>query len=200
MIVKMNKSKILWVIEFLLFISYTILIFFIKNYYSLAIVLLVNIVLMLVLKEDIKEAIILILKLMPFILFTTMINVLITGLSFGILIGVRLILVCNVTYIFTKKFTINKLQTTIEILLKPLKIIKIDSKEIGIIVSIGVSFVPIIQKEIQGLKYSLRAKGFKLNIKNMLTKSNYILLPLTTFVIKRIGDIENSLISKGYSN
>ncbi len=196
----MKKTKFLWVLEFLLFIMYTILIFFIKSYELLAVVLAINILLMLALKENIKNALMLILKLMPFILFTTIINVLITGFSFGILIGIRLILVCNITYIFTRKFTINKLQNTVEILLKPLKIIQIDSKEIGIIVAIGVSFVPIIQKEVQELKYSLKAKGFKLNIKNILTKSNYVLLPLTTSVIKRIGEIENSLISKGYAN
>ena len=187
-----------YIFEFLIFLTYTILIFFVKNYFLLSIILLVNIFLMIILKINLKRALIAILKIMPFILFTAIINILISGIEFGMLIGIRLILVCNITYIFSKKFTIQKLQYTIQTLLKPLKIINIDSKEIGIIVSIGVSFVPILQKEIQELKYSLISKGFKTNLKNMLSKPNYVLLPLITSVIKRIGEIENSLFSKGY--
>ena len=55
-------------------------------------------------------------------------------------------------------------------------------------------------QEIQSLKDSLKAKGYKYNAKNILTKPNYILLPLTTSIIKRIGKIEDSLIAKGYNN
>ena len=126
----MKRKKLFWIIQFLLFIAYTILIFFIKKYELLGLVLLINISLMIILKQNLKNAIIAILKLMPFILFTTIINIVLTDISFGILIGLRLIIVCNITYIFTKKFTVQKLQFVIETLLKPLKIIKIDSKEI----------------------------------------------------------------------
>ena len=94
--------------------------------------------------------------------------------------------------------TFSKLQYVIETILKPLKIIKVDSKEIGIMLCIGIAFVPIIQKEIINIKYSLKAKGFNVNAKNILLKPNYILIPLITGIIKRVGEIENSLSSKGY--
>ena len=122
----------------------------------------------------------------------------VSGVSYGMLIGIRLILVCNMTYIFAKKMTPQKMQYVIETILKPLKIFKIDSKEIGIIVCIGIAFIPILQKEIIDLKYALKAKGFNPNFRNIIKKPNYILAPLITSIVKRVGEIEMSLLSKGY--
>ncbi len=188
----------LYVIEFLLFLAYTVFVFFIKSYSIILLLAIFNIILMIILKENIKDAFILVLKLMPFIIFTSVINMIITGISYGILIGLRLILVCNMTYIFSKKMTPQRLEYVIETLLKPLKIIKIDSREIGIMLCIGIAFIPIIQREISQIKYSLNAKGFKINLINVIKRPNYILAPLITSVIKRVGEIENSLLSKGY--
>lgn len=190
----------LYIVEFVLFLMYTVLIFFIKDYFLLGIFLVINILLMIILKQKLKKALMSVLKIIPFIIFTAGINMIISGISYGILIGIRLILVCNITYIFSKKMTPHKLQYVIETLLKPLKIININSKEVGIIVCIGLTFIPIIQKEITELKYSLKSKGCNPNLKNIIRKPNYILVPLITSIIKRIGEIENSLYSKGYAN
>lgn len=186
------------IIEFILFILYTILIFFLKEYYLLAIIAGVNLLLMIILRVNIKNAVFAIVKLLPVIIFTTLINIWISGISFGLLVGIRLILVCNITYIFSKKTTFSKLQYVIETILKPLKIINIDSKEIGTMLCIGIAFIPIIQREIEGIKFSLKAKGFNLNAKNLISKPNYVLAPLITGIIKRVGEIEYSLSSKGY--
>ncbi len=190
----------LYIVEFVLFLMYTVLIFFIKDYFLLGIFFVINILLMIILKQKLKKALMVVLKIIPFIIFTAGINMIISGISYGILIGIRLILVCNITYIFSKKMTPHKLQYVIETLLKPLKIININSKEVGIIVCIGLTFIPIIQKEITELKYSLKSKGCNPNLKNIIRKPNYILVPLITSIIKRIGEIENSLYSKGYAN
>lgn len=186
------------IVGFLLFLAYTILIFFIKNYFLLGIIAIINIILMIIFKENIKKALFAILKLTPIIVFTSSINIMMSDFNSGILIGIRLILVCNITYIFSKKMTMQKLQYCIEKILKPLKIIKINSREIGIIVCIGIAFMPIIQKEMQEIKYSLKAKGYDINFKNVIKKPNYILVPLITGIIKRVNDIEASLLSKGY--
>lgn len=186
------------IIAFILFLAYTVVIFFIKKYYILGIIFIINNLLILILKINIKKSYIAILKLMPIIIFTSTINIAISGLSYGLLIGFRLILVCHITYIFSKKITPQKLQYIIETLLKPLKVINIDSKEIGIMVCICITFIPILQREITDLKYALKSKGFELKFKNIIKNPNYILTPLMTMTIKRVGEIENSLLSKGY--
>ena len=118
------------VIYFISFLVYASFIFFIKNPILLGGVLCVNIILMLILKINIKNAILFCLKLMPFILFTAIFNLLFGGIELCILISVRLILVCNITYIFSQKQTPKRLGNTIEKLLTPLKIFKVNTKEI----------------------------------------------------------------------
>lgn len=186
------------VIGLIAFIIYTSLIFFIKEYYLLAGSLIINIILMFILKINIKKASLFILKLLPFILFTAIFNLIFGDVKLSTLVSLRLILVCNITYVFSCKMTPKKIQYGVEKILSPLKIFKINTRDIGVMVSISLSFIPILQKEIQNLKYSLISKGFNLNLKNLIKKPNYILVPLLTSVIKKTAEIEQSMISKGY--
>lgn len=188
----------LTVIIFVAFLIYTSLIFFIKTNIYLFIILLINIILMIILKINIKKTLIFLIKIFPFIIFTSVLNIIFTDIKMGILVSIRLVLVCNITYIFSQRMTPRKIQFSIENILIPLKILKINPKEIGIIINISLSFIPIFQMEIRNLKYSLISKGFKLNIKNFIKYPNYILIPLITSVIKRTEEIEKSMISKGY--
>lgn len=182
----------------ILFIIYAGLIFFIKEYYGLAIIFIINIMLMAILRINANKTILFCLKMLPFILFTVVINLLLSNIEFAILVGIRLILVCHITFIFSEKMTPRRLQKSVEGLCFPLKIFRVNPKDVGIIVSMGIAFIPILQKEIENLKYSLKAKGFKTNLRNLVTKPNYIILPLMTSIIKRTAEIEQSMSSKGY--
>lgn len=94
--------------------------------------------------------------------------------------------------------TPKKIQFALEKILIPLKILKINPREIGIMVSISLAFIPILQKEIENLKYSLISKGFKFNLKNFIKYPRVILFPLMTSIIKKTAEIEQSMISRGY--
>ncbi len=185
-------------IALIAFLIYTSYIFFIKEYIILGFVFLINLILMGLLKVNLKKAFFFILKLMPFILFTGILNILLGDLSLGILISIRLILVCNITYIFSSKMTPKKLESSIEKLLFPLKIFKVNTRNIGIMVSIAIAFIPIFQREVQNLKYSLSAKGFKMNLKNFIKKPSLILMPIISSTIKKTTEIEQSMLAKGY--
>lgn len=185
-------------VELILFLSYTTLIFFVKEYYLLGAIFLTNIIIMLVFRINLKKAVLFIIKLLPFIIFTALLNMLLGDINLGILIGLRLILVCNITYIYSEIQTIRKLQTAIEKILIPLKIFKISPRDISIIISISIAFIPIVKKEIENLKYSLISKGFQINLKNVIARPNCILMPLIIGIIKKTAEIEQSMISKGY--
>jgi len=186
------------VVAFIAFLIYTSAIFFIKSYYLLEIVFAINLILMLIFNINYKKIAMFLLRLLPFIAFTGIVNIILGGVGLGILISVRLILVCQVTYIFSKKMTPKKIQYAIEKILLPLQLFKVNTKEIGIMVAISISFIPIIQKEIQNLKYSLTSKGFQINFRNIVKRPNVIIAPLITSVVKRTTEIEESLISRGY--
>lgn len=188
------------VIEFIAFIIYTTLIFFIEDYSIIGIIFVINLILMFISNVNFRKSIFFILKVLPFILFTGGINLILGGIEVGILISVRLLLVCQITYVFTEKMTPKKIQYSIEKILIPLKILNVNTKEIGIIVAISISFIPIIQKEIQNLKYSLKSKGFQINLKNVIKRPNIVLMPLIASIIRRTNEIEESMISRGYDS
>lgn len=73
------------VIGFILFFIYTSLIFFVKNISLLVIILAINIMLMLIFKIRAKNVTFFIVKLLPFIIFTSVLNILLGNLERGIL-------------------------------------------------------------------------------------------------------------------
>ena len=182
----------------ILFLVYTTFIFFIKEYYLIGIIFIINIIFMLVFKVKLKKGIIFLIKLLPFIIFTSILNILLGDINLGIFIGLKLILVCNITYIYSEKQTARKLQIATEKILMPLKLFKINPRDISVIVSISIAFIPIMKKELENLKYSLISKGFKINLKSFFTKPNCIFLPLIVGIIKKTIEIERSMISNGY--
>lgn len=186
------------VIKFLIFILYTILIFFISDYKIIAIIFIINIVLMIIGKINLKSAVRSIIKLLPFIAFVVIINLILMSKEKAILIGIRLILICNFTYTFTRNFTPQQLSNSIEKILIPLKIFKINTREIGIMISIAVAFVPILKDEGNKIKASLQSKGFNVKGLNMIKNINLILVPLIVSIFKRVQHIENAFKSKGY--
>lgn len=186
------------VVELIFFLIYSSLIFFVKEYYFLILILVINISLMIILKINLKQSLIFILRFLPFIFFTGLLNILLANISLGILMIFKLIFVCNTTYILSKIMTPKKLCYATQNILIPLKVFNINPIEIGIMVSVAISFIPIIQKEMQNLQYSLVSKGYKLNFINIVKKPGLILVPLITETIKRTSEIEQSMISKGY--
>lgn len=185
-------------IKFILFLIYTIGIFFISNYLVLGIIAIFNIILMLLIKINIKNAGNNILKLLPFILFTIIVNILFADLEFGLLIGVRLTLVCNLSYIFSKTITYSEFGEIVEKLVYPLKIFGINPKEIGLVTTIAISFVPIMKSEILQLKNVLKIKGIKPTNFNLIKNSNLIFKPFFVSVLQRLNEVEMSLKAKGW--
>lgn len=185
-------------IKFILFLIYTIGIFFIKNYIILGVIAIFNIMLILVLKINILNSIKTLVKLLPFILFTVVMNVLLAELKFAVLIGVKLVLVCNLTYTFSRTISNTEIGDVIEKLAYPLKIFKINPREIGLMVTIALSFIPIMKAEFLQIKNVLKVKGIKLTKLNLLKNLNLIFRPFFVSVLQRLNEIEMSLKAKGY--
>ena len=61
-------------------------------------------------------------------------------------------------------------------------------------VSIALSMIPVLKKEYREVKEACKAKNINFNIKNMKIILSKILLS----TIKRINEIDESLVEKGY--
>ena len=186
------------IIKFILFLIYVVGIFFINNYIILGIIAIFNLILMIISKINVKKSIINLIKLLPFILFTAVINLIFANLDFAILITVRLILVCNMSYIFSKIITYLEFAEVIEKLCYPLKILKINPKEIGLIITIALSFMPIVKNELFQMKNVLKVKGINPTKINLIKNMNLVFKPFFISVLQRVNEIETSLKEKAY--
>ncbi len=182
------------VILFLSFILYAGIIFFINNSMVLWLILAINFLAMLVFNVKLKGAIQNLLKIMPFILLTVIINCILDSYKYAFFIGIKLMLVCNITYTYSKTTTVRGIASTVKLLCKPLEIIKVNPNEIELMVCISLSMLPILKQECNSLKVACLAKGMELNIKNM----KIVLSKLVISMMKRVNDIEEAVIEKGY--
>lgn len=185
-------------VKFILFLAYTLAIFFVTNYFILAFILVFNMTFMIFNKIDIKKATTNLIKLLPFILFTAFINFLFVDLKFAILIAVRLILVCNISYSYSRTVTYIEFGGIIQKLMYPFKIFGINPEEIGLIVIIALTFMPIMRNELGQMKNLLKIKGIKPTNINILKNLNLIFRPFFISVLQRLNEIEMALKIKGW--
>jgi len=185
-------------IKFILFLIYTVGIFFVSNYIVLGCVMVFNILLMILLRINVISTIKNILKLLPFILFTAIINVIFSDLKFALLIGVRLILVCNISYIYSRTISYMEFSEVIEKVVSPLKIFGINPKDVGLVISIALSFMPIMKDEINEMRNVLKVKGIKPTKFNLIKNLSLIFKPFFVSVLQRLNDVEMALKAKGY--
>lgn len=186
------------IIKFIFFLLYIISIFFIKNNIALIGALIINIILILIYKINLKKLLNSLSKISIFVLITALINVFVVDINYAILIGIKLILVCSITYIFSTTLSYIEFATVIETLAYPLKLIGVNPKDIGLLITIALSFIPILKEELSRIKYVLLVKGFKINTINILKNTNIIFKPLFVSIMERINEIEYSLKAKGY--
>ena len=111
-------------ITFLVFLAYVTLIFFMPNNIWLASFAVVNLILMLLIKVNFKKAIINLTKYLPFILFTFIFNILLDNYINAIWMAVKLLLVCNATYIYSRTITVAQLAKTVRTICKPLEVLE----------------------------------------------------------------------------
>ena len=63
-------------------------------------------------------------------------------------------------------------------------------------VCISLSMIPVLKKDLYEVKEACKAKNISMNIKN----TKIILGKFFISLIKRVNEIEESLIAKGYNN
>lgn len=181
------------IFKFLLFISYSTITFFIPNNELILLFILINIIAMILTNTNVKKAIKNLISILPFILITVVINFLLGYRIEAIWIGIKLLIVCNITFIYSKTTTIGEVAKTIKDICAPLKIFKINTNEIEILVCISLSMIPILRKEYVEIKDACKAKNMKFNLKNM----KIILQKILISFIKRVCEIDEALIEKG---
>ena len=95
-------------ISFILFIAYATVIFFLPNNLIILVCVLINLILMILIKVNIKRLLNNLLSILPFILFTFIINCFLDTFTNALWIGIKLIIVCHITIIYSNTTTITR--------------------------------------------------------------------------------------------
>ena len=182
------------IFKFLVFFTYLILIFFLEVNSVFVILLAAELLVMKIFKISFKNFFKTIIILLPFLLVTFVCNLAWGDLNIAITILARLILAYIVTYIFSSITPTVQIIKFVEIITMPLKIFKVDSRKAGLVVGIAVSMIPVLKDEIEQKIYALNSKGYKFKLNEL----DIIFKPIFISILRRTGEIEKNLISKGY--
>ena len=77
-------------------------------------------------------------------------------------------------------------------LCKPLVLFNINIEEIEIMVAISLSIIPILKKDLVGIKDVYKYKGIKVNVKNIKNGLSVFFIG----IIKRTNQIDEALIAR----
>jgi energy-coupling factor transport system permease protein len=135
-----------------------------------------------------------ILSFLPFILCAAVFNFLLGFTRDAVYLTVRLILICNITQCYKKVASTNDLCRLIEGLSKPLRVFNIDGKDVSLMVSISLAFIPVLRRDFDQVRLALKAKGMKLSAKNF----KYVAKPFFVGILSRTHEISQAIRSKGY--
>lgn len=180
----------------LLFIVFTVAVFFINNMYFLIVLLGLTLLFLLSYKIPIKKILSYNFKLLIFfIFFTVLVNIICDSFDGAIQMTLQLLLICNATYLFRYIMPTIKFIDAVETLLSPLKLFKVNTRDIGIILNIAITFIPIFLDEIDQIQNALVQKGLKRNSFASIKYSFKVLIPL---LFKRTNEVDYSLRAKCY--
>lgn len=172
------------------FVIYSTALFFITNWY----ILLGLVIIELAIAKFNKF----LWKNLGFVLIVMLFNLIYANLELTLLFGVRLFLAIEATYIISCLFTPAEFAHGFCLLLSPLKLFRVDLKELELMLTIALTFVPILSREARIIKQSLHAKGFAFNFRNVLTRPQVYLVAYINSMFDRIETVELALRAKGY--
>ena len=170
---------------FIFLIIFSIVLFFINNLYVIVIFLIVSILLSIIFKVRLPIYLPFIILLLINFLF----NYLLSSLEDAFLVTLRLLIMFMIVNLIIKKIgivNIGKIMGNI-----------FHSRELALIISISLSFIPIMIKEMSNIKNSLITKNFSFSLKNVLTRPQIYVVTFFSLLFKRVSELERVLISKG---
>jgi energy-coupling factor transport system permease protein len=134
------------------------------------------------------------LSFLPFIIFAAVFNFLLGYTRDAVYLTIRLILICTITQCYKKVVSTTDMCRVIERLSKPLKALNIEGKDVSLMVSISLAFIPVLRRDFDQVRMALKAKGIQLKAKNF----KHIVKPFFVGILSRTHEISQAIRSKGY--
>ena len=172
-------------ILFIFLILFSIGLFFINDLMVIGILLLISIILTIIMRIHLY-----LYKAFIFLLIINFIfNYLLSSINDALIVTLRLIIMFLMVNIIIKKIGILNLGKIIGCIFR--------SKSVELVITISLSFIPILSKELINIKYSLKTKNFNLNLKNILLKPHIFVVTYFSNLFRRVNEMEKVFISRG---
>lgn len=170
---------------FIFLILFSFGLFFINNIYIVLGLFFIFFILQIIFKIKLP----LVLPFIIFLLINFLMNYFLSSLLDATLVTLRLIIMFIIVNIFIQKVGIMMIGKIIG------KIFH--SKSLELIISISLSFIPIMIKEIKNIKDSLKTKNFSFNLKNMITRPHIFVITFFNNLFRRVNEMEKVFLSRG---
>lgn len=182
----------------LFFIAYSLTIFLVSNIYALVGFTAFNLLLLIIFRINALKTLKNLYKIAFFAIFVFLFNLIFDSVVTSAIVGWKILIVTNFAFIFSSVYSPVQIANGIGQLLYPLRLLKVNTDNLVIVIVIALNFIPIIIQEIKTLKDSLRARNVKLNFKTLFTKSHIILPLYFAGLLKKVDDLEVALLSRNY--
>lgn len=182
----------------LFFIVYSCLVFAFSNIYFLIGCAIFNLLLIIILKVSPKKLLKNFMHILFFVLFVFLFNLIFDSIVSSLIVVFKIVIVTNFAFVFSYRISKTQLANGIANLLLPLKLFKVNTNNLALMIVISLNFISILGKEAKQLKSNLRARNIKLNLKTFFTKTPTIFTMFIAGILKRVNLIEASLKARGY--
>ena len=182
----------------LFFIAYSLCVFLIPNIYILLGFATFNLLMLIIFRVNIIKTLKNLYKILFFAAFVFLFNLIFDSVLSSLIVGFKILIVTNFAFIFSYIFSRTQIATGIGQLLYPLKLFKINTDNLVIVIVIALNFIPILAEEIKTLKCNLKIRNIKLNLKTLFTKSHIILTMFFAGLLKKADDLETVLLTRNY--
>ena len=134
--------------------------------------------------------------------FGKTIKITLEGIKMGVTILLRLTLLICGTSILTLTTSPIMLTDAIEKVLSPLKVIKVPSHEIAMMMSIAIRFIPTIAEEADKIIKAQKARGADFESSNIIVRAKAmipLLVPLFVSAFRRADELATAMDSRCYN-
>ena len=130
------------------------------------------------------------------------INISLEGIFFSLKMALRLILLVMGTTLLTYTTTPTGLTDGMESLMYPLKLIKVPTHDIAVIMSIALRFIPILSEEVDKIMMAQKARGASFDSGGIVKRAKAllpVLIPLFVSAFRRADELALALDARCYN-
>lgn len=138
------------------------------------------------------------LTISPFALMTFGFNVIFGELSAAAVVLLRLLLLCNASFLISMTFSPLEMAQGVYGLLFWLAWFGVDMKKVFLLLALVMSLIPLLTQEIKEIKMVLKSRNRKFKLLKFIARPGEYVVPFFNSIFSKVDDLEITLLSRGY--